>query len=196
MNTTVPGNGPPGAARTRNPWLYWLVIWPAGWLDRNVEKVVILAAYSLMAGILFVEVVRRFTIGQQAPWSTSIPVYMFLWLVWFGCSYNVRRRTHLSLSELRTRFNYHVQYACMLLDSILWMVFATIVIHWSWKQVELSRMNWAIVSGTDDVMQWWFYMALPLAWGLIIIRCLQNMVLDTLTYRRREPLPIAKSLLD
>lgn len=196
MDSTAPDNDSAKNWRASNPTLYWLLIRPLGWLDRNTEKVIILVAYGLMAGIIFIEVIRRFGFGQQAAWSTSIPVYMFLWLAWFGTSYNVRKRTHLSLSELRERFNYHVQYLCLLLDSVLWIVFATVVIYWSWGQVQMSKMNWATVAGTDDVMQWWFYLALPLAWGMIIIRSLQNMVLDTMSYRRREELPISKSLLD
>ncbi|MCP1676966.1 TRAP-type C4-dicarboxylate transport system permease small subunit [Natronocella acetinitrilica] len=181
---------------TRKGWFYWFVIAPLGWLDRNIEKIFILIAYSGMAGILFVEVVRRFAFGQQAAWSTTIPVYLFLWLAWFGASYNVRKRTHLSLSELRARFPYPVQYACMILDGLLWIVFGIIVMYWSTRQVQLSYMNFAIVSGTDEIMQWWFYMALPLAWGLIMIRAVQNMVLDTLTFRRGKPFPLNQSMLD
>ncbi|HIB93654.1 MAG TPA: TRAP transporter small permease, partial [Candidatus Lambdaproteobacteria bacterium] len=35
------------------------------WLDRNIEKLVIFICYSSMAGIVFVEVIRRFVFSQQ-----------------------------------------------------------------------------------------------------------------------------------
>ena len=37
------------------------------WLDDNAEKTVILVCYLVMTGIIFVEVIRRFAFGQQAP---------------------------------------------------------------------------------------------------------------------------------
>ena len=62
------------------------------WLDENIEKIVIMITYSTMAAIICVEVVRRFVMNQQVPWSTSIPILLFLWVTWFG-----------ALSEARTR---------------------------------------------------------------------------------------------
>ena len=50
------------------------------WLDDNAEKTVILVCYLSMTGIIFVEVIRRFAFGQQAPWSSTIPIYLFLWV--------------------------------------------------------------------------------------------------------------------
>ena len=45
-------------------------------------------------------------------------------------------------------------------------------------------------------MEWWFYLATPLAWSLIIIRVLQNLVQDIRRYRHREPFILQASLLD
>src|SRR3546814_10468937 len=65
------------------------------WLDANVEKIMILVCYVTMAGIIFVEVIRRFLFNEQVPWSTTVPIYLFLWIVWLGCTYNVKIRAHL-----------------------------------------------------------------------------------------------------
>lgn len=166
------------------------------WLDRNTEKVVILITYSTMAGIIFVEVIRRFLFNQQVAWSTTIPVLLFLWVTWFGASYNIRKRTHLALSEVRAILPYRMQFFCFVLDAILWIVFAIIVIYYTYQQTYLAYDNFAIVGGTDDVMEWWFYLATPLAWGLIIIRVLQNLMQDIQRYRKNEPFVLQASLLD
>ena len=67
------------------------------WFDKNIEKLVIFICYSSMAGIVFVEVIRRFVFSQQAAWSTTIPIYLFLWITWIGASYNVKIEVILSL---------------------------------------------------------------------------------------------------
>tara|TARA_B100000929_G_scaffold240667_1_gene197813 strand:- start:5051 stop:5632 length:582 start_codon:yes stop_codon:yes gene_type:complete len=183
---------------TKKPALKKAAPWarPFLWLDAHLEQVVILIAYSGMAGIIFVEVIRRFFFGLQAPWSTSIPVLLFLWLTWFGASLNVKQRTHLSLNEIRMRLPYAGQFACQVLDAVLWIGFGALVIHFTIAQVELAHMNFAIVPGTDNVMQWWFYLATPLAWALIIFRVLQNLASDIARFRRREPFNLQPSIMD
>lgn len=193
-STTHAQGAPTGASPRTRQLPAWLA--PLKWLDGNLEKVIILIAYSGMAGIIFVEVIRRFFFSVQAPWSTSIPVLLFLWLTWFGASLNVKQRTHLSLNEIRMRLPYTGQFACQILDAVLWIGFGALVIHFTVQQVELAYMNFAIVPGTDDVMQWWFYLATPLAWTLIVIRVLQNLAIDVGRFRRREPFNLQPSIMD
>ncbi len=165
------------------------------WLDENIEKAIILVNYIAMAGIIFVEVIRRFLFSEQAAWSSTVPIYLFLWVTWIGCTYNVKIRSHLRFDELRVRMPYGLQFACLMMDAVLWIVFAGIVIYFSVEQVSLSYDNFAIVQGTDDVMQWWFYTATPIAWGLLIIRVLQNVADDYGLYRKGEPFKIQVGML-
>ena len=152
-------------------------------VDRHLERIVILICYMSMAGIIFVEVLRRFFLNEQAAWSTTIPIYLFLWITWIGAARNVRLRTHLSFDELRARLPRIGQFLCLSLDAILWLSFGVIVIIYSTEQVLLSRSNFMIVQGTDHVMQWWFYVATPVAWGLLMIRTIQNWLDDLAIWR-------------
>lgn len=160
---------------------------PFRWLDANLERYLIIVAYATMTGIIFVEVIQRFVFKQQAPWSTTIPIYLFIWITWLGASYNVRQRSHLAFTEVRASLPYPLQFCCVLLDHVLWIGFGAMVIYYSIDLVALLRDNYAIVPGTDDLMQWWFYLAIPVGWGLLCIRSVQNIVEDILRFRRREP---------
>ncbi len=173
----------------------WLLRWLLRWLDGNVERIVILVAYVLMAGIIFVEVIRRFLFNEQVAWSSTIPIYLFLWIVWIACAHNVRIRAHLSFDEIRTKMSQFGQLLCLLLDSALWIVFSVIVIYYTAEQVLLSRSNYAIVQGTDDVMLWWFYIGTPLAFILLIVRVLQNVAKDISDYRNGRPLKVQTGML-
>ncbi|SHE58807.1 TRAP-type C4-dicarboxylate transport system, small permease component [Modicisalibacter ilicicola DSM 19980] len=177
--------------RARPAWLR-----PFLWLDENLEKTIILIAYSGMAGIIFVEVIRRFLFSQQVAWSTSIPILLFLWLTWFGASLNVKKRSHLSLNELRMRMPYVGQFLCLILDALLWIGFGVLVIYYSTQQVTLAYDNFAIVSGTNDVMQWWFYLATPVAWVLLIFRVLQNLYMDIQRFKRGESFHLQPAIMD
>lgn len=160
------------------------------WLDENIEKVVILVNYVVMTGIIFVEVIRRFVFSEQAAWSSTIPIYLFLWVTWIGCAYCCKTRSHLRFEEFRVRLPYGGQFFCIMLDHIVWIGFSILIIFFAMQQVEIAYDNFAIVQGTDDVMQWWFYMATPVGFSLIIFRVLQNMVEDIRRYKNNEPMPI------
>ncbi|MEO7854134.1 MAG: TRAP transporter small permease subunit [Rubrivivax sp.] len=164
-----------------------LILAPLRWLDRNAERTLILFAYSSMALIIVFAVFERFIFKTQIPWSSSIPIYLFLWVTWIGCSHNVRKRTHLVFNDIRLRLPYAWQFACMWLDAALWIGFGAIVLYFTIEQTRLVEMNFAIVQGTDNVMQWWFYLATPLAWAMLIVRVLQNLWDDIGRWRRREP---------
>lgn len=165
-------------------------------IERNIEKTVILICYGSMAGIIFVEVIRRFLFNEQSPWSTTVPIYLFLWLTWMGASYNTFKRSHLRFTEVRERLSYKAQFACLLLDAACWFGMGAIVIYFSVEQVYISYDNFAIVQGTDDVMQWWFYMATPVAWTLLLYRVVQNLVEDVRNYKAGAPLTTQANMFD
>lgn len=164
------------------------------WLDENIEKVVILANYVVMTGIIFVEVIRRFVFGQQAAWSSTIPIYLFLWVTWIGCAYCCKTRSHLRFEEFRIRLPYIGQFLCVVTDHLVWIGFSILVIYFSVEQVQLSYDNFAIVQGTDDVMQWWFYLATPVGFLLVIYRVLQNLLEDIRRFQKGEPMPIKANM--
>ena len=165
-------------------------------IDANLEKTIILVNYIIMAAIIFVEVIRRFVFKEQAAWSTTIPIYLFLWVVWIGCAYNVKIRGHLRFDEVRTRLPYRAQFLCLVLDAFLWVVFSSIVIFYTTEQVLISRDNFAIVQGTDNILQWWFYLATPIAFALLIVRQLQNLAHDYRRFLNGEPFEIASGIMN
>ena len=164
-----------------------LLMAPVRWLDDHAERTIILIAYSSMALIIVYAVIQRYIFNSQIAWSSTIPIYLFLWVTWIGCAYNVKRRTHLVFNDIRLRMPYGLQFAMMWLDTILWVGFGTMVAYFTIEQTQIAYDNFAIVGGTNDVMQWWFYLATPIGWFLLMFRALQNLWADIGRYRRREP---------
>lgn len=164
------------------------------WFDDNLEKVIMLVAYVTCAGIIAVEVFRRYFFLQQAPWSTSIPSYMFLWLTWIGAAYAVKARLHLSFGEVRANLPRRYQYVLMQIDYLLFVGFGIIVIYWSYDLLILQIDNDSIVPGTDDVPAWWFYSATPVGWSLLLLRVAQCAVEDWRDWRSGAPLKVRGSL--
>lgn len=157
-------------------------------LDRHLERTFMVLSYLAIAFIIFWGVIDRFVFSNQQPWSTTIPPLLFMIMAWFGATYNVRVRSHLSFSEFRSRMGRKAQISCLCLDNFLWMAFSIIVIVTTARAVVLSASNFQIVLGTDNVMQWWFLLAAPFAFILMAGRVVENFLEDLQNYREGNEL--------
>jgi len=151
--------------------------------ERHFERSVMVYSYLLIATIIFVEVIRRFVFKVQAPWSTTFPPVLFLVMTWFGCSYNIRLRTHLAFAEFRIAMARPMQMAMLSLDAVLWLGFCTIVVVTATRVAANSAANFQILAGTDEFMQWWYLVTVPLAFILMAGRVLENWFEDLGNYR-------------
>lgn len=157
-------------------------------LNRHLERSFMVVSYLSIALIIFWGVVDRFIFSNQQPWSTTIPPLLFMVMAWFGATYNVHLRSHLSFTEFRSRMGRRGQFACLCLDSFLWMSFSIIVIVTTTKAVVLSASNFQIVLGTDNVMQWWFLLTAPCAFILMSARVIENFLEDLNNYKNGNEL--------
>ncbi|WP_308917131.1 TRAP transporter small permease [Jannaschia sp. LMIT008] len=157
-------------------------------LDRLLEPVVMVVSYLTIGGIIFAGVVQRFFLNGQPSWSTTLPPFLFLIMTWFGASYNVKLRTHLAFNEFRSVMPRPMQMACLTLDAVLWIGFAWVVVVTATQETIRAAANFAIMLGTDDVMQWWFLAAVPLAFVLLAGRAFENLFEDLGNLRRGDPL--------
>lgn len=163
------------------------------WVERNLEATVMVSTYLLIGVIIFVEVFRRFILNVQAPWSTTLPPFLFLIMTWAGCAYNVKLRTHLAFAEFRSNMPRPLQFVCLSVDAVLWLGFSWIVVVTSTQVAANSAANFQILLGTDNVLQWWFLVSVPLSFILIAARAMENWLTDLQNLRSGQPLiaPVA-----
>ncbi|MEL6585256.1 MAG: TRAP transporter small permease, partial [Pseudomonadota bacterium] len=103
-------------------------------------------------------------------------------------SYNIKLRTHLAFAEFRTTMPRFGQFLCLMLDAALWLGFSWIVIVTTTQETVRAAANFAIMLGTDNVMQWWFLISVPLAFLLLSGRIVQNVQKDVRNYREGNTL--------
>lgn len=163
------------------------------WIESKFESTVMVSTYLLIGGIIFVEVFRRFVLNVQAPWSTTLPPFMFLIMTWAGCAYNVKLRTHLAFSEFRHNMPRSLQFMCLTLDAVLWIGFSWVVVVSSTRVTANAAANFQILLGTDNVLQWWFLVSVPISFILVTAHAMRNWLIDYKNLRAGNPLivPVA-----
>ncbi|MGJ8626320.1 MAG: TRAP transporter small permease [Sulfitobacter sp.] len=152
-------------------------------MDQHLERGIAVITYLMIAAIIFWGVVDRFVFSSQWAGSTTIPPFLFMIMAWFGCSYNVRLRTHLSFNEFRVNMKPKGQMAALTMDTILWFGFCWIAITTSLRFTVYSADNFQLVDGVDNTMKWWFYITVPIAFTLMSGRIVGNWLEDWNNYR-------------
>lgn len=165
-------------------WMYTV----SPFVERHFERSIMVYAYLLIAIIIFVEVIRRFVFSVQVPWSTTFPPVLFLVMTWFGCSYNIKLRTHLAFSEFRTKMSRTGQIACLSMDAILWLGCCIIVVVTASRITAQSASNFQILGGTDNFLKWWFLITVPFAFIVMAGRVLENWRDDWRNYKSGAPI--------
>lgn len=188
------------AFKTNGMWVFSLILTVIGglaavalyrvvpFLERHLERGISVLMYLIIAWIIFSGVIDRFVFSSQVPWSTTIPPYLFMIMAWYGCSYNVKLRTHLSFNEFRMKMAPKAQMAVLTLDAVLWLGFCWIVVSTTLLIAANSADNFAIVAGTDGMMQWWFIITMPIAFVLMAGRVIGNWLEDWRNYRSGDVL--------
>lgn len=185
------------AAAFLPPVLTFLETITAGWLslilvfvplvlilfERTPERTIVIYCYIIMAAIIFIGVIQRFVFSVQVPWSTTIPPLLFMVMAWFGATFNIRLRTHLSFSEFRMKLGRTGQLFWLTFDNALWLIFCVIVVTTTSRVAVNTYDNFAIVLGTDNVMRWWFIVTMPVCFTLLATRAIENIVEDFAKYR-------------
>jgi len=156
--------------------------------ERTPERTIVIYCYIIMASIIFIGVIQRFVFSVQVPWSTTIPPLLFMIMAWFGATFNIRLRTHLSFSEFRTKYGPKGQLFWLTFDNALWLVFCIICVTTMSRVTVNTYDNFAIVLGTDDTMRWWFLATMPVCFILLATRAFENVVEDFANYKSGKPL--------
>ncbi|WP_375255687.1 TRAP transporter small permease [Yoonia sp.] len=180
---------------TNGMWLFGLVLTFVGgvlvhimytsapFIERHLERTISVVVYLIIAAIIFWGVIDRFVFSRQWSGSTTVPPFLFMVMAWFACSYNVKLRTHLSFSEFRSKMPPTGQIATLTMDALLWFGFCWIAVTTSLRFTVLSADNFQLVDGVDDVMKWWFYITVPIAFTLMSGRVVGNWLEDWRNYK-------------
>lgn len=67
------------------------------WLDRNIEKVIIVAVTSAMVVVLLIQVFCRYVLNASISSAEEISIFGNVWLTYFGTSLAIVQRRHIRI---------------------------------------------------------------------------------------------------
>ena len=130
-------------------------------------------AYSYLSLIILLEVIRRYIFSASSPWGEMTARYAFVYLSYIAAAEAIRLRKHIRITLIIDKFSPRLRSMFDLYIDLLTTVLAVLVIYYS---LQVINIQWSvnIVMESANVNLAFAYAALPIGWGLLIIRIVQT----------------------
>lgn len=96
-------------------------------LDDNLEKCIATILVILMTIIVFLQIIFRYC-HVQVPWTEEIARYMFVWMIYLGCSAAIRARKHLKIDAVQLLFNDKINFILDMISNAVFFIFCLLLI--------------------------------------------------------------------
>jgi C4-dicarboxylate transporter, DctQ subunit len=157
------------------------------WLDQRLEFWLGFLLYVYLAGIIVVEVFRRYVLDAASAWGEETAIYAFIWTSYIAAAKGVRSRRHLAVDTLRDRMSRTGQFCSYLLSDVCFFALAAIIVYYSLSPISANIKYDQRMLGADIPIAF-ATAAVPLCWSLIAIRVVQRFVDLVGRFRAGKPL--------
>lgn len=164
-------------------------------IDQNAERYLLLIFYTMVVAVIGVEVFRRFVISFSSIWGEEIARFGFIYLTWIGASAAVKNRIHIRIDLIYNWIpeRYHVW--LYVFADLATMAFAIIAFICSITPI-VTSINFNNVTDGLRINRTFFLVAVPLGFGMTMIRLVQNINRDLRDYRAGRPVFRGKKLFE
>lgn len=164
-------------------------------IDKNGERWLLLAFYVMLAGTMFIEVVRRELFSYSSIWGEEIVRYSFIYLAWIGAAAAVRERGHIRIDVIMNYIGRRAKALLYMFGDIVMLIVALIAIYWSWESVHVSWKFNSVTHGLRIGM-YFFLFAVPFGFTLVLFRLVQSFLRDLNDFRNGRPVYEGDKLFD
>lgn len=153
------------------------------WLNEYFEEyiLVILSAFTVV--IIFLQVVMRYAFEASLIWSEEIARYAFIWMIYIGVSYAVKRKKHLGVDALSMIFDRKGQIIISMIANISFLIFAVSMTYFGIDIV----MKVTRTSAAMQIPLSWVYAAPVAGFILTTIRLIQNLIGEIKELKSKNP---------
>lgn len=159
-------------------------MWSA--LDRNVERWALLAFYSMLVVTMAVEVIRREVFSYSSVWGEEIVRYSFIYLAWIGASAAVKDRAHIRIDVLYTFMSQRGKAVLYVFSDLIMLLVSCVAFYFALEAV-LTSWKFSSVTHGLRISLALFLAAVPVGFGLMVIRLIQSLLRDIRSIRDGKP---------
>lgn len=145
------------------------------WIDDNIEVYICVALMSIMAILIFVQVVFRYVLGNSLSWSEELARYIFIWLIYIGISYGCKLRKHIKIEAALYLFPKKVRPYITILGDILFFAFCCYIM-WTGYRYCVTTAELGKYSPALKIPFQYVYLSIPVGFTMSSIREIQTII--------------------
>ena len=161
------------------------------WLDQRLKFWLGFLLYAYLAGIIVIEVFRRYVLSAASTWGEETAIYAFIWMSYVAAAKGVRSRSHLAVDTLRDRMPRIGKFCAYVISDLCFFALAAIIVYYSLFPL-LGNLKYDQRMLGADLPIAIATAAVPIGWILIAVRVVQRFV--NLVKRFSEGKPLVDSV--
>jgi len=164
-------------------------------LNANAERWLLLVFYVMLVATMFIEVLRRELLSYSSIWGEEVVRYSFIYLAWIGAAAAVKERGHIRIDVLMQYVGPRAKAALYIFGDLVMLAVALVAFYWSLETVLVSARFGSVTHGLR-ISQVWFLSAVPIGFGLVMLRLIQSLIRDVADLRHGRPVYEGDKLFD
>ncbi|WP_227935199.1 TRAP transporter small permease [Alkalihalobacillus deserti] len=142
------------------------------WLNEYLEEYVLILLSILTVVIVFTQVFMRYVLGDSLTWSEEVARYLFIWMIYIGVSYGVKKGKHLGVDAFPMMFEKKGKLIIDMITTIAFFIFAVVISYYGFDIVlRVTRESAAL-----ELPMGWVYAAPVVGMVLTAIRLVQKFI--------------------
>lgn len=149
-------------------------------IDEKLEEYFLVISMMAMVVIIFMQIVMRYVFNDSLTWSEEIARYIFLWQIWVGLSYGVKKSKHIRVEIIKYHLNAKGKKIIEMIATLIWMAFGIFLFYRAGIVMTKVYSSGQLAPATHLPM-WLPYASVFVGVGLMLIRLLQKVFIDIKT---------------
>jgi TRAP-type C4-dicarboxylate transport system permease small subunit len=141
----------------------------------NFEEYILIALFSFVTPLLLLQIIMRYVFKNSLSWSEELARYIFLWMIWIGSSYGVKKSRHIRIEIIKNKVSEQANYILEIVVIIISMGFCAFLVV---KGSELVARIFSLkqISPALRLPMGYPYLSVPVGASLMIIRYIEKII--------------------
>ena len=142
----------------------------------------LIAFDTFIIPLLFINIIMRYFFGNAIKWSEELARYIFLWQIWLGASYGVKKSKHIRIDIIFNKLSKNAAYNLENIITVICLCFCAFIAFRGnelvSKVLELGQLSAAL-----RLPMGYPYLSVPVGSGLMVIRYLEKLYENVKMYK-------------
>lgn len=143
-------------------------------INDHLEEYILVPLFAVMVIVLFSQIIMRSIFNSSITWSEELARYCFIYIVFIGISYAVKKNAHLSLTLIVSKLGKVGQKAAFIFSNSVFFLFCLFILYYS-AILTMNNFKFGQVTPSLGIHMAVVYAAAPIGMSLTIIRLIQHM---------------------